>query len=109
MDNAFIPVTATGLTPVHELLPHPKIPLGSWVSRARCATAGIDPEIFFPPRGPRKDSTAKAICATCPVRRECRQYALKASEEHGVWGGLNAAEREDLKRRRSRAEKRGAA
>jgi WhiB family redox-sensing transcriptional regulator len=28
-------------------------------------------------------------CAPCPVRFECLQWALKAPEIHGVWGGAD--------------------
>ena len=32
---------------------------------------------------------AKAICAVCPVRQPCLEYALRASVRCGVWGGLS--------------------
>lgn len=34
---------------------------------------------------------AKAICATCPVIEECREYGQ--GERYGVWGGLTPKER----------------
>lgn len=37
---------------------------------------------------------AKSICAVCPVRRECLDFALKTQQAWGVWGGLTSAERE---------------
>jgi len=59
--------------------------------------------MFFPPQGDiATAAAAKAVCALCPVRPECRQYALAAREEFGIWGGLDAAERESLARRRKR-------
>lgn len=36
---------------------------------------------------------AKAVCAGCPVRKECLEYALTHSERQGVWGGKSARER----------------
>ena len=39
---------------------------------------------------------AKAICATCPVRGPCLDYALRIREQHGIWGGLNEVERRAL-------------
>ena len=55
--------------------------------------------LFFPPTtSERRDERelrerrAKAICATCPVRSECREYALEIREPHGIWGGLNEVE-----------------
>jgi WhiB family redox-sensing transcriptional regulator len=56
--------------------------------------------VFFPPSHlERKDEReareqrAKAICATCPVRIECLDYAIEIREPHGIWGGLNELER----------------
>lgn len=43
-----------------------------------------------------RELSAKAICAQCPVRRECLEYALRVSEPLGIWGGLNELERNDL-------------
>ena len=36
---------------------------------------------------------AKAICARCPVKAECRAYAIE-HDLHGVWGGTTRRERE---------------
>lgn len=57
--------------------------------------------LFFPPPG-SDGHAAKAICATCPVAAECLDYALSADERHGVWGGLNEAERDKLRRSQGR-------
>ena len=37
---------------------------------------------------------AKKVCADCPVRMQCLEYALEKSREHGsttvgVWGGVD--------------------
>jgi WhiB family redox-sensing transcriptional regulator len=57
-----------------------------------------DPELFFPVAkyGPGASETdrAKAVCAGCPVRRQCLQYALATRQMHGVWGGLTEDERQ---------------
>ena len=39
---------------------------------------------------------AKSICATCPVRTPCLDFALEIREPHGIWGGLNESERRAL-------------
>ncbi|MEW6153537.1 MAG: WhiB family transcriptional regulator [Actinomycetota bacterium] len=72
-----------------------------WQERAACK--GPQAEVFFPPPHlERKDERelrerrAKAICATCPVRRPCLDYALRIREPHGIWGGLNELERKQL-------------
>jgi WhiB family redox-sensing transcriptional regulator len=66
--------------------------------------------LFFAPNRPetREEKTmrerqAKAICARCPVRIECLEYAVRIREPHGIWGGLNELERRILLRERERA------
>jgi hypothetical protein len=68
----------------------------AWQEHARCAGAGL--ELFFPDGGDTR--RAKAFCAGCPVWSECLAYGLE--EDHGVWGGLNRAERARLRRLRHR-------
>lgn len=81
-----------------------------WRRQAVCKPAnGHDPEIWFPP-SPKPYSTraearsatelrlqgearAKALCATCPVRRECLEYANDNDEREGIWGGMTTTER----------------
>jgi WhiB family transcriptional regulator, redox-sensing transcriptional regulator len=68
-----------------------------WQLRARCRAE--DPSMFFSPEGERGRARvlrvlrAKAVCAECPVTRECRAHSLKYQEAFGVWGGLSEAER----------------
>ena len=78
-----------------------------WQWRAACR--GETSSLFFPPahfeRGEEKRSRerkAKAICAGCPVRIECLEYAVGIRESHGVWGGLNELERRGLIREREK-------
>jgi WhiB family transcriptional regulator, redox-sensing transcriptional regulator len=78
-----------------------------WQYRAACR--GEDSNLFFAPnyfeRKEEKDgreARAKAICVRCPVRLECLDYALRTRESHGIWGGLNEAERKSLIRERDR-------
>jgi WhiB family transcriptional regulator, redox-sensing transcriptional regulator len=66
----------------------------------RAACRGPQAVAFFPPaQFERKDervareTRAKAICAQCPVRRPCLEYAIRIREPHGIWGGLNELER----------------
>jgi len=69
-----------------------------WQTRAACR--GPHAAIFFPPSHfERKDekeareSRAKDICSSCPVRQPCLDYAVTIKEPHGIWGGLSEAER----------------
>ena len=80
-----------------------------WGWQWRAACRGEDEALFFPPahaetRDERlsRERQAKAICAVCPVRMECLEYAVRIREPHGVWGGLNEAERRMLVRQRDR-------
>jgi WhiB family redox-sensing transcriptional regulator len=62
----------------------------------------VDPEWFFPvgDTGPalREVAAAKAVCAGCPVARECLDWALRMGEAAGVWGGTTPEERRVLRR-----------
>jgi WhiB family redox-sensing transcriptional regulator len=78
-----------------------------WQFKAACR--GDDTALFFAPnyfeRKEQKDqreAKAKAICAGCPVRQDCLEYALRIREPHGVWGGMNELERRTLLRERER-------
>jgi WhiB family transcriptional regulator, redox-sensing transcriptional regulator len=69
-----------------------------WQLRAACR--GPNHAIFFPParlerreEKRRREARAKEICATCPVREPCRDYAMEIREQHGIWGGLTENER----------------
>ena len=73
----------------------------SWQLRASCR--GPQSTVFFPPASfERKDeklereSRAKEICRTCPVKTPCLDYAIQIKEPHGIWGGLNEAERKQF-------------
>lgn len=74
----------------------------AWQRDAACR--GSDPALFFTERG-ESTAEAKAICAGCPVRAECLEYALETDQRHGLWGGLS----ERGRRRIRNARRRGAA
>jgi hypothetical protein len=64
-----------------------------WQRRAACRTE--DPESFFP-EWDGAARAAQAVCAGCPVRAECLDYAIKRGITHGIWGGLTEQERRPL-------------
>jgi WhiB family transcriptional regulator, redox-sensing transcriptional regulator len=78
-----------------------------WMADGLCRQ--VDPDLFFEASTERyevktsdeRQSIAKAVCAKCPVRRECLEYALTHDERYGIWGGATERERRELKRRRS--------
>jgi len=80
-----------------------------WSERAACHDA--PPDLFFPVSdlGAAEDqiNEAKRICARCPVRTECLQYALRRGEATGIWGGTTEHERRRLRRRRSALQRSG--
>ena len=72
-----------------------------WQRQAKCK--GALAEAFYPPvRVETKDerdyreARAKKICSACPVSDACLAHALANRETHGIWGGLNEAERRAL-------------
>jgi WhiB family transcriptional regulator, redox-sensing transcriptional regulator len=78
---------------------------GDWAERAACKDE--DPEIFFPISevgpGARDTALAKAVCARCPVRKDCLSYALDRAIPEGVFGGKTGAERDRMARRPRRS------
>lgn len=69
----------------------------AWMIYAACQS--YDTAIFFPKaiRGRRTDTTeAKKICAMCPVKRICLQYAIAHQIPYGVWGGKDGYERAEI-------------
>jgi hypothetical protein len=55
------------------------------------------PDVFFSQEASREaqklaENIAKSICQNCPVRVQCRDYAL-STRVTGIWGGTTEAER----------------
>ena len=80
---------------------------GRVIRHARCTGSGLDPDQWFPVsaeigKARREAAAAITVCTTCPVRAECLALSLRHwyIGQHGVWGGLVAAERAALPRRR---------
>jgi WhiB family transcriptional regulator, redox-sensing transcriptional regulator len=71
-----------------------------WRQQAACR--GADVELFFP-SDDAGAGAAKAMCAGCPVRDSCLEWALCTHQDDGVWGGLTDSERRRLRRRRRAA------
>jgi WhiB family redox-sensing transcriptional regulator len=73
-----------------------------WHQEAKCL--GRDDSLFFgsgdpdvrPPYTLAEISNARAICADCPVARECLATALKNREEYGVWAGSTRKQRKAI-------------
>ncbi len=69
-----------------------------------------DPDLWFSEH-PADLEYAKALCAQCPVRRQCLATALQRGEPWGVWGGeiFDRGAVVDTKRARGRPRKHVAA
>lgn len=76
-----------------------------WRLEAACRDA--DTAVFFPDSDDEA-GPALAICATCPVREECLEFALLTRQEDGVWGGMTETDRRRVRRRRREAARRAA-
>jgi WhiB family redox-sensing transcriptional regulator len=69
----------------------------TWRQRGACR--GLEPDIFYPPDD-EDAGEAKAVCAQCPVKDRCLEFALETREAEGIWGGTTGRERRRLLRQR---------
>jgi WhiB family redox-sensing transcriptional regulator len=69
----------------------------NWMADGKCRE--LPPETFFPSDGVGVE-IARRICADCPVKAPCLEYALYNRIEHGVWGGASERERRRIARAR---------
>jgi WhiB family redox-sensing transcriptional regulator len=68
-----------------------------WMATGKCRE--VPPSVFFPNDGVGVDA-ARRICADCPVKAPCLEYALLNRIDHGVWGGTSERERRRIARSR---------
>lgn len=73
----------------------------TWQPIALCR--GNHSHLFFPPstqerkeERERREVRAKSICAICPVREQCYDYAMAIREPYGIWGGFTESERRQM-------------
>ena len=83
-------------------LPAAAVGEADWRDAAACRET--DPELFFP-RGHEGPwvlviEQAKAVCRSCPVFDQCRQWVMETREPFGVWAGMSEVERRSYFRRR---------
>jgi len=95
--------TVTARLPRPRSLAVPARFAGRWRELAACRGTGL--EVFFPGRG-ESAGPARRVCAACPVRQACLDYAITNRIVHGVWGGLTERERRALQSRWVRATRR---
>ena len=68
-----------------------------WMSIGKCRD--VHPAVFFPSDGVGVE-VARKLCAECPVKEPCLEYAIKNRIDHGVWGGASERERRRIMRQR---------
>jgi WhiB family redox-sensing transcriptional regulator len=76
--------------------------------RLDAACRDLDTAVFFPETDD-ETAAAKAVCASCPVREACLEFAIITRQDDGVWGGLDENERRRVRRRRQEAARKTAA
>ena len=52
---------------------------------------------WFPERGTHNYSRARKVCAECPVKQQCLDYAITNLIKHGMWGGTTENERRKIR------------
>jgi hypothetical protein len=60
-----------------------------------------DPDLWFPEGQGPSYRVPRMLCERCPVRLKCLNYALENDEQFGMFGGLDPAQRNRLKRKNS--------
>jgi WhiB family transcriptional regulator, redox-sensing transcriptional regulator len=63
----------------------------------RRACKGMNVDLFADPHGRDDEDAAKAVCDRCPLRGDCRQFALDNTWTWGIWGATTMAERDILR------------
>lgn len=78
-----------------------------WLTSRERACDGEPSDTFITPgdaddEPPYPSPRARGLCSVCPVRVDCLQYALDQDIEFGVWGGLSAFQRSQIRRKQPR-------
>jgi len=71
---------------------------GAWTQSAACR--GVETDIFYPATA-AEEAEALSICAMCPVRVQCLDYAIRNRETYGIWGGATPDQRRRIRRERA--------
>lgn len=69
-----------------------------WMAKGECSSSET-PDDWHADRNDDRIGyyRAKTVCRTCPVRLVCLEFAQTTREPDGIWGGLDAEERFDLR------------
>lgn len=79
----------------------PAVSRAPWMERGACVGRPVNQFVvdgYTPNVHDRaKIRAAKAICADCPVQRECLKYGYDTNDTKGILGGLTPDERKRRK------------
>lgn len=73
-----------------------------WMDAALCRRVG-EPDDWYEADGlsgrgaGRRNNETARVCAICPVRAQCLEYALEHNERYGIWGGMSAYQRKEMR------------
>lgn len=66
-----------------------------WMDLSACSQ--LPPDMWFPTLGDTPTAQrAKEVCASCPVRQQCLEYAIEHGFDDGIWGGLTPKQRKGV-------------
>ncbi len=68
-----------------------------WMHLGYCADSAY-PDMWFPTEMYESASYCEELCGGCPVRLQCLRYAMERPELEGVWGGVSAHQRKEIRR-----------
>jgi len=67
-----------------------------WMRFGACV--GMPTDEFYPERGAMDQvEQARAVCADCPVKWQCLDYAIAMTDRNGIWGGKSERERRAIR------------
>ena len=69
-----------------------------WQQDAACHDLPLD--LFFPSSGIeslRNINVIKPFCESCPVQKDCLEYALSHPDEKGIWAGTTENDRRKIR------------
>ena len=84
----FVPTTSTSFTPSFLFGTEP------WLAGGACRPY---PTAWWFSTDLGETATAKHICAECPVREECLEYAIERPALLGVWAATKPAQRAEIR------------
>jgi hypothetical protein len=86
------------MSTAHHTIDVPERDIPPALNHPDYACRDVDTELFFPERG-QSANPARTICAACRYLLECREWAIRTRQPHGIYGGLTPEERNVIRKR----------